>query len=342
MDEFKAEHLLITGGAGFIGSTFVRKSLAAYPTRRITILDKLTYAGNLANLSGILDDPRLTFVLGDIADPVAVRTCLEGVDTIVNFAAETHVDRSIQDAGSFVLTDVYGLQVLLNAALTAGVRRFVQISTDEVYGDIESGASMESDPLLPRSPYAASKAGGELLARSYAITHGLNVVITRGSNTFGPRQHPEKLVPLFITNALDGKPLPVYGDGLQVRDWIAVEDHCAGIEVVLRRGAVGEAYNIGGSHPLPNLTITEQILTLCGRGPELIRHVRDRKAHDRRYALDCQKARVLGWTPTRPFAEALAQTVAWYRDNEDWWRPILESSAFVEHVRQTYEEAVIG
>ncbi|HVC79132.1 MAG TPA: dTDP-glucose 4,6-dehydratase [Chloroflexota bacterium] len=342
MDEFKAEHLLVTGGAGFIGSMYVRQSLAAYPTRRITILDKLTYAGNLANLAGIVDEPRLTFVQGDIADPPTVRACLEGVDTVVNFAAETHVDRSIQDAGSFVLTDVYGLQVLLNAALTAGIRRFVQVSTDEVYGDIESGASRESDPLLPRSPYAASKAGGELLARSYAITHGLNVVITRGSNTFGPRQHPEKLVPLFITNALDGKPLPVYGDGLQVRDWIAVEDHCAGIEVVLRRGAAGEAYNIGGGHPLTNLRITEQILALCGRGPELIRHVRDRKAHDRRYALDCEKARTLGWAPTRPFAEALAQTVAWYRDNEDWWRPTLESSAFVEHVRQTYEGAVIG
>ncbi|HVA88285.1 MAG TPA: dTDP-glucose 4,6-dehydratase [Chloroflexota bacterium] len=338
MDEFEAEHLLVTGGAGFIGSTYVRACLAANPTRRITILDKLTYAGNLANLTEVLDDPRITFVQGDIADPIIVRHTLEGVDTVVNFAAETHVDRSIQDAGSFVLTDVYGLQVLLNTALTAGVRRFVQISTDEVYGDIETGASIESDPLLPRSPYAASKAGGELLARAYAITHGLNLVITRGSNTFGPRQHPEKLAPLFITNALDGKPVPVYGDGLQVRDWIAAEDHCAGIEAVLRRGTAGEAYNLGGGHPLTNLTITRHILELCGRGPELIRHVRDRKAHDRRYAIDCGKAHALGWRPTRPFTEALAETVTWYQEHQDWWRPILESRAFTEHVRNTYEE----
>ncbi|MGH2345156.1 MAG: dTDP-glucose 4,6-dehydratase [Chloroflexota bacterium] len=338
MDDYQAQHVLVTGGAGFIGSTYVRLALSATPARRVIVLDKLTYAGNLANLADVADHSRLRFVQGDITDPVAVRECLRGVDTVVNFAAETHVDRSIQDAGSFVLTDVYGLHVLLAASLEHGVRRFLQVSTDEVYGDIAEGASVESDPLLPRSPYAAGKAGGELLARAYAITHGLDVVVTRGSNTFGPRQHPEKLVPLFITNALDGKPLPVYGDGLQVRDWLAVQDHCTGIDTVLRRGAAGQAYNLGGGTPLTNLRMTDQILRLCGRDSGLIRHVADRKGHDRRYAINCDKAHALGWRPTLSFSDALAQTVTWYRENEAWWRPTRESGVFAEHVRRTYAE----
>jgi dTDP-glucose 4,6-dehydratase len=277
-------------------------------------------------------------VQGDIADAGLVRECLDGIDTVVNFAAETHVDRSIQDASSFVLTDVYGLLVLLAASLETGVARFVQVSTDEVYGDVPLGASREDDPLLPRSPYAASKAGGELLVRAYYITHGMDVVVTRGSNTFGPRQYPEKLIPLFITNALDGKQVPVYGDGKQVRDWLAVEDHCAAIETVLLRGEPGQAYNVGGEHPLTNLEVTDDILRACGRGPELIRHVADRKAHDRRYALDCTKIHALGWQPAHTFAETLAETVEWYRAHESWWRPIRESSEFADHYQRTYRE----
>ena len=330
-------HILVTGGAGFIGSMFVHRALAAWPACRVTVLDKLTYAGNLANLQDVADNTRLQFVQGDIADRSVVTRCLEGVDAVVNFAAETHVDRSIQDAASFVLTDVYGLQVLLAAAHEAGIARFVQVSTDEVYGDIEVGASRESDPLQPRSPYAASKAGGELLARSYWITHQFPVLITRGSNTFGPRQYPEKLIPLFITNALDGQPVPVYGDGQQVRDWISAEDHCAGIETVLLHGEPGEAYNVGGGNPRTNLEITTQILALCGRGPELIRHVADRKGHDRRYALDSAKLRSLGWRPGHSFAEALAATVEWYRTHEDWWRPLRGSQEYAEHYQRTYQ-----
>ena len=257
----------MTGGAGFIGSAYVRHALAADPARRVTILDKLTYAGNLANLTDVLEDPRVDFVHGDITDDAVVRGCMVGIDAVVNFAAETHVNRSIQQSSSFVLTDVYGPQILLALGLEAGIQRFVQISTDEVYGDIATGASLEDDCLLPRSPYAASKAGGELLARAYFITHGLPVLVTRGSNTFGPRQYPEKLVPLFITNALDGRPVPVYGDGQQVRDWLSVADHCAGIETVLTLGEVGHAYNIGGDNPRTNLEVTERILALCGRGP---------------------------------------------------------------------------
>jgi dTDP-glucose 4,6-dehydratase len=333
---FALQHLLVTGGAGFIGSAFVRRALAA--GRRVTVLDKLTYAGNLVNLDDVLADPRLTFVQGDIADLDTVRRCLQGVDAVVNFAAETHVDRSIRDASSFVLTDVYGLHVLLDAALQAQVRRFVQISTDEVYGDVETGASREHDPLLPRSPYAASKAGGELLARAYFITHGLPVLITRGSNTFGPRQYPEKLMPLFITNALDDLPVPVYGDGMQVRDWIYVDDHCGGIETVLALGVPGHAYNVGGGNPRTNLDVTQQILALCGRDPALIRHVADRKAHDRRYALDCAKLHALGWRPEHDFATALAATVAWYRTHEAWWRSIRGSTDFADHYRRTYQD----
>jgi dTDP-glucose 4,6-dehydratase len=333
-----SKHILVTGGAGFIGSTFVQRVLSAWPACRVTVLDKLTYAGNLANLQDVAGNSRFRFVQGDIADRAIVQQCLANVDAVVNFAAETHVDRSIQDAASFVLTDVYGLQVLLAAAREAEVKRFVQVSTDEVYGDIAEGASKESDALQPRSPYAASKAGGELLARSYWITHQFPVLITRGSNTFGPRQYPEKLIPLFITNALDAQPVPVYGDGQQVRDWISVEDHCAGIETVLLYGEPGEAYNVGGGNPQSNIELTLQLLALCGRGPELIRHVVDRKGHDRRYALDSAKLQALGWQPRQPFAEALAATVAWYRAHEDWWRPLRGTTDFAEHYNRTYSQ----
>jgi dTDP-glucose 4,6-dehydratase len=336
--DFTPRHVLVTGGAGFIGSAYVHLCLAATPIRRVTVLDKLTYAGNLANLREVAGDPRFRFLQGDIQDGTVVQQALEGVDAVVNFAAETHVDRSIQDAGSFVLTDVYGLHVLLSAATEHGVARFVQVSTDEVYGHVETGESLESDLLRPRSPYAASKAGGDLLALAYQITHGLNVLVTRGSNTFGPRQYPEKMMPLFITNALDGQPVPVYGDGQQVRDWIAVEDHCAGIDTVLIHGVPGEIYNLGGGYPLPNLQVTEQILALCGRGPELIRHVPDRKAHDRRYSINTAKLRALGWRPRHDFGAALADTVRWYREHEDWWRSIRESASFADHYQRTYRQ----
>ena len=340
MDTYRPEHLLVTGGAGFIGSAYVRMALAAEPKRRVTVLDKLTYAGSLSNLEEVRAEPRFRFVQGDIADPEAVRACLYEVDAVVNFAAESHVDRSILEAGQFVQTDVYGVYVLLQASLDAGsVRRFVQVSTDEVYGEVASGQSREDDPLLPRSPYAASKAGGELLARSYYVTHGLPVLITRGSNTFGPRQYPEKLVPLFITNATDGREVPVYGDGLQVRDWIYVDDHCAAIERVLLEGVPGQAYNAGGGYPLTNLEITRQILALCGRGPELIRHVQDRKGHDRRYAIDCARLQALGWQPRHSFEQALAQTVSWYGEHAGWWRAIRGSADFVGHYQRTYKPA---
>ena len=339
MDAYRPEHLLVTGGAGFIGSAYVRLALAADPRRRVTVLDKLTYAGSLANLEEVRADHRFRFVQGDIADSGAVRTCLDGVDAVVNFAAESHVDRSIQQAGQFVQTDVYGVYVLLQASLEAGVRRFVQVSTDEVYGEVAVGESREDDPLLPRSPYSASKAGGELLARSYQITHGLPVLITRGSNTFGPRQYPEKLVPLFITNAMDGRELPVYGDGLQVRDWLYVDDHCAAIERVLLDGVPGQAYNAGGGYPLTNLEITRQILALCDRGLELIRHVQDRKGHDRRYAIDCAKLRTLGWQPRHSFEAALAETVTWYEAHQGWWRGIRSSEDFAGHYQRTYQPA---
>ncbi|MDB5059599.1 MAG: dTDP-glucose 4,6-dehydratase [Chloroflexi bacterium] len=337
MPSHSPRNMLVTGGAGFIGSAYVRLALADPRLERLTVLDKLTYAGNRANLDGVAGDPRFHFVQGDIADPAAVRTCLTGIDTVVNFAAETHVDRSIQDASSFVLTDVYGLHILLEASRSAGVERILHVSTDEVYGHVEHGSSGEDDCLLPRSPYAASKAGGDLLARAYFVTHGLPVVITRGSNTFGPRQYPEKMMPLFITNALDGLPVPVYGDGLQIREWISVDDHCRGIHTALTLGVPGNIYNVGSGHARTNLEVTLRILDLCGRGPDLIQHVEDRKAHDRRYSIDCTKLMSLGWHPERELEPALAETVAWYKENQNWWRPLRGRADFVEHYQRTYK-----
>jgi dTDP-glucose 4,6-dehydratase len=327
--------LLVTGGCGFIGSAFVRLALAE--GAEVVNLDKLTYAGNPANVAEVADDEGYRFVHADIADAAAVAEAVTGVDAIVNLAAESHVDRSILSPADFISTDVVGTAVLLDAARRAGVGRFVQVSTDEVYGSIPHGAFRESDPISPSSPYSASKAGGDLQVLAWHRTFGLDAVITRGSNTFGPRQYPEKLIPLFVTNALDGQPLPVYGDGMQVRDWIHVDDHCAGIWTALRRGEAGEVYNVGGGNEEPNLAITRRILELTGNDASLVRHVEDRPGHDRRYALDTSKLRALGWAPRRSFEDAVADTVAWYRDRRDWWEPIKSGE-----YRRYYEEQYGG
>src|SRR5919198_71319 len=314
--------LLVTGGAGFIGSAFVRYLLGSDPDARITVLDKLTYAGNLDNLAPVQDDPRFRFVRGDVGDTQVVEPLVTEADAIVNLAAETHVDRSILDAGSFIDTDVRGTWVLLEAARKAGTPRFVQVSTDEVYGEVADGASQETDPLAPRSPYAASKAGGDLMVQAYATTHGLPVAITRGSNTIGPYQYPEKVVPLFVTNALEGLPLPVYGDGGALRDYLYVDDHCRGIERVLRNGRPGEVYNVGGGNQVNTIQLGTAILDLLGKPRDLLEFVPDRPGHDRRYCLDTSKLRRLGWAPRYDFERALATTVRWYVENPGWWRKL--------------------
>lgn len=312
--------ILVTGGCGFIGSQFVR--LVLDEGHEVVNVDKLTYAGNPENVADVAGDPRYSFVHADIADHDAMRQAVAGVDVVVNMAAESHVDRSILDPAAFPMTDVVGTAVILGAAREAGVGRFVQVSTDEVYGSIPSGQFRETDPLEPSSPYSASKAGGDLQVLAAHHTYGMDVVITRGSNTFGPRQYPEKLIPLFVTNALEDQPLPVYGDGLQIRDWIHVTDHCTGIWTALRDGAAGEVYNVGGGHEATNLHITERILELTGKDDSLVTHVADRPGHDRRYALDTTKLRGLGWEPRRSIDEALADTVAWYTEHTAWWKPI--------------------
>lgn len=327
--------LLVTGGAGFIGSNFVRYLFHHHPTYQAVVLDKLTYAGNLANLADVADNPGYQFIRGDICDRQLVEGIVAEVDAIVNFAAETHVDRSILDAGSFIQTDVYGTFVLLEAARKHGIRRFVQISTDEVYGDVPVGSSVEGDPLRPRSPYSAGKAGGELLVQAYHITHGLPALITRGSNNYGPYQYPEKLIPVLITNAMDGQELPIYGDGQQVRDWLYVLDHCSAVDAVLHHGVPGEVYNVGGGNERVNLEIVSQLLELLDKPRSLIRFVKDRPGHDRRYSLDCTKLRALGWEPARDFEEGLAETVRWYVANEAWWRP-LKSGEYWEYYRKNY------
>jgi dTDP-glucose 4,6-dehydratase len=328
--------LLVTGGAGFIGSNFVRHVLAAHPDDTVVNLDKLTYAGNLANLEDVAGSPRYRFVHGDIADPKAVREAAAGVDAIVNFAASTHVDRSLLEPEEFLRTDVLGVHALLEAARELRIPRLVQISTDEVYGSLADGAAREGDPLRPSNPYSAAKAGGDLLALAYWTTHRVPVIVTRSSNNFGPYQYPEKVVPLFVTNALDDRPLPLYGDGRNVRDWIYVLDNCAALDLVLRRGRDGEVYNIGGGHEVENLALTRAILRLTGRPESLIAPVRDRPGHDRRYALDTTKVRQLGWAPRYRFDDALAETVRWYREHEAWWRP-LKSGEFAEYYRRQYE-----
>ncbi len=315
--------VLVTGGAGFIGSNFVHHVLATHPDWHVTTLDKLTYAGRLENLQGALDDPHHTFVRGDIADAALAGGLVERADLVVHFAAETHVDRSIQGAADFIRTDVFGTYVLLDAARRAPhLRRFVQISTDEVYGSVAEGSSRETDELKPRNPYAASKAAADRLAYSFWATYGVPVCITRASNNYGPRQFPEKIIPLFITNAYEGQPLPLYGDGLNVRDWLHVLDHCRALDVVIENGANGEVYNIGGGNEVPNADLTRRILALTGQPSSLVVQVPDRPGHDRRYSLDTTKLRRLGWQPTVAFADGLRDTVEWYRHNEWWWRPI--------------------
>ncbi|MFN8533758.1 MAG: dTDP-glucose 4,6-dehydratase [Dehalococcoidia bacterium] len=318
------KRLLVTGGAGFIGSNWVRLALQDPAIERLVVLDKLTYAGNLANLAGLDDDPRFRFVQGDIADGEAVARLFgaEAFDAVLNFAAESHVDRSVLDPAAFLRTNVHGVYVLLEACRTNAVRRFLQVSTDEVYGAVLSGNSHEGDPLEPRSPYSAAKAGGELIALSYVATYGLDVVVTRGANTIGPYQYPEKATPLFITNAIDGQPVPIYGDGKAIRDYLYVEDHCTAISLVLERGVSGEIYNIGNDEEIDTLTLADEILRLLDRPTSLIRLVEDRPGHDRRYSVATSKIRSLGWQPKRSFIQTIAATVAWYRDNELWWRPI--------------------
>jgi dTDP-glucose 4,6-dehydratase len=330
-------HWVVTGGLGFIGSAFVRVLLTERPELSITVLDAMTYAGNPANVAAIATDPRYRFVKGDIADAHAVDAAIgAGCDAIVNFAAETHVDRSILDPEAFIRTDVMGTHVLLEAVRRHQVARFLQVSTDEVYGDVETGASTETDPIRPRSPYAASKAGGDLQVLAYHATFGTPVLITRGSNTYGPYQYPEKLIPLFVTNLLEGERVPVYGDGLQVRDWLYADDHARGIAHVLEHGTPGEIYNLGGGNSRTNIEITKELLRLTDRAfEESVKHVTDRAGHDRRYALDCAKAHALGWSPRTDFAEGLAETVRWYRRNEGWWRPI-KSGEFREYYHRQY------
>jgi dTDP-glucose 4,6-dehydratase len=317
--------VLVTGGAGFIGSNFVRWAHQRHPDWHITTLDKLTYAGRLENLRDVIDSPRHRFVHGDIADAAVAAPLVRESHIVVHFAAETHVDRSLQSAGEFIQTDVYGTFVLLEAAREAAtLRRFIQISTDEVYGSVPEGHSRETDELRPRNPYSASKAGADRLAYSYFATYDVPVVVTRASNNYGPNQFPEKVIPLFITNAIDERPLPLYGDGLNVRDWLHVDDHCTGIDLLIERGEPGEVYNIGGGNEVANVDLTHRILELTGRPASLISPVEDRKGHDRRYALDTTKLRALGWEPAIAFDRGLEATVTWYRENEWWWRPIKE------------------
>ncbi len=310
--------LFVTGGAGFIGSNYVRLVLGSTDDE-VTVYDALTYAGNLENLAGLDADPRFSFVKGDICDREAVREAMAGHDVVVHFAAESHVDRSIVDPDTFVRTNCDGTNVLCDTARHLEVERFLHISTDEVYGSIDVGSFRETDRLGPRSPYSASKAGSDLIALSYHETYGLPVVITRSSNNFGPYQFPEKVIPLFVTNLLEGQKVPLYGDGMNVRDWCYVEDNCAGVDLVRREGVVGEIYNIGAGNELPNRELTMKILALLGHDESMIQPVEDRLGHDRRYSIDCTKVRELGWAPQRDLDEALAQTVAWYRDNRGWW-----------------------
>jgi dTDP-glucose 4,6-dehydratase len=317
--------LLVTGGAGFIGSNFIHYMMDKYPGYKIVNLDKLTYAGNLENLRDIESDPNYTFVKGDIADTGIVSDIFDNhkIDAVVNFAAESHVDRSIEEPGVFIRTDVYGTFVLLEAARKNSCDIFLQISTDEVYGSIEEGSFRESDPLLPNSPYSASKAGAEMIVRSFFKTYGTPVIITRTSNNFGPYQYPEKLIPLFITNLIDGIKVPLYGDGMNVRDWIYVDDNCCALDAVLHRGEVGEIYNIGAGNEKPNVWITKKLIQLLGKTEDMIMPVEDRLGHDRRYSVDCSRIKdELGWGTEYDFEEALEKTVAWYRENEEWWRPL--------------------
>ncbi len=318
-----AKTILVTGGAGFIGSHFIRMVLHRHPSTRVINLDKLTYAGNLDNLSDVQEDPRYEFILGDIRDKALVRRAFACVQGVVHFAAETHVDRSIYDAGEFVLSNVHGTYTLLDALRAfPAVEFFIHVSTDEVYGSRTGRAARETDPLQPSSPYAATKAAGDHLARAYHVTYGLPTIVLRPSNTFGPGQFPEKLIPLFLTNALEGKTIPLFGDGLNVRDWLYVEDHCRAVEAAVLKGRLGSVYNVGGGVELTNIDLARRILVALDAPHELIQFVPDRPGHDRRYAMDSGLIRALGWEPETPFAEGLKKTVRWYASNRSWWRKV--------------------
>lgn len=329
--------ILVTGGAGFIGSNFVRHVLATSDDE-VVVLDKLTYAGNVANLQDLAGNPRYRFIHGDIADREVVADAVREVQAIVNFAAESHVDRSILDPTAFINTDVYGVYVLLEATRDAAIERFVHVSTDEVYGEIPIGSAAEDAPLRPRSPYSATKAGGEMLVYAYHVTYGLPTVVTRGSNTFGPYQYPEKLLPVVITEAFASRPVPVYGNGRQVRDWLFVEDHCSGIDLALRRGVLGEAYNVGGGNERFNIDLIHTILDLLDRPRSLVQFVPDRPGHDVRYSLDSAKLTALGWKPSRSFDDALATTVRWYVENEAWWRRLKDTPEYRRYFHSNYAE----
>lgn len=314
--------ILVTGGAGFIGSNFVRYVLAKHPGDEIVNFDKLTYAGNLESLADVESNPRYSFVQGDICDPAAVLAAMDGVDAVVNFAAESHVDRSITGAAEFVRTNVLGTQVILEAVKELKIERLLHISTDEVYGSIKEGSFKEGDRLEPSSPYSASKASADLLCHAYHTTFDLPVIVSRSANNFGPYQFPEKIIPLFVTNTLEGRNVPVYGDGMNVRDWTYVIDNCAALDLILREGKVGEMYNVGAGNEVPNIELTKRILALLGKDESMITYVADRLGHDRRYSIDSSKVRALGWEPEHGFEEALRLTVEWYQSNESWWRKL--------------------
>jgi dTDP-glucose 4,6-dehydratase len=335
LDFYKS--ILVSGGAGFIGANFVHRVHARHPACRISVLDALTYAGNLENLAGLLDDPKVRFIKGSVADPEAVREAMSGCQAVFNFAAETHVDRSIQEAATFIETDVRGTYTMLRAAHELGVSKFVQISTDEVYGSAAGENFTETSPLRPGNPYSASKCGGDLMCQAFFNTFGLPVVVTRSSNNFGPYQHVEKFIPLFITNTIEGKPLPLYGDGRHERDWLHVEDNCAAIETVALKGKPGEVYNIAAGMSRPNIEVAELILDFLGAPRSRIVFIEDRKGHDRAYLMDSSKVEKLGWRPEREFKAALEETVAWYTKNEKWWRSV-KSGAFREYYDAHYSE----
>ena len=334
-------NLLVAGGAGFIGSNFVRYILEKYADCRVLVYDKLTYAGNLQNLLDVDDDPRYHFVRGDICEPEPLEKTIREhhIDTVVNFAAETHVDRSIMDPDAFIRTDVYGTYVLLEAARKLGLERYHQVSTDEVYGHVPGNQrSLETDPVAPRSPYAASKASGDLMAIAYHVTYGLPVTITRGANNIGPYQYPEKVLPVFVTNAIDKLPLPVYGDGKQRRDYQYVQDHCEAIDLVVHQGKLGEIYNVGTGGEMENLAMVEILLDELGKPRSLIQHVTDRPGHDRRYCLNVDKLKALGWQPRHTHEQAIRATVRWYVENEWWWRPIKSGERYREYYQKNYGE----
>jgi dTDP-glucose 4,6-dehydratase len=332
------KRFLVTGGAGFIGSNFVKHIIKKHPDCQVIVLDKLTYAGNLENLREVGNNRKYRFVKGDICDKKIVDKLAESVDCIINFAAETHVDRSIVGADNFLQTDIWGTYVLLEAVKKHKLRRYIQISTDETYGDIKEGSSKESDPLKPSNPYAASKAAADLLVYSYYVTYKLPVIIIRSSNNFGPFQYPEKIIPLFITNALEDKNLPLYGDGLNIRDWLYVKDNCEAISLVLEKGEEGQIYNVGGGNERTNLEITHLILDYLGKPESLIQYVRDREGHDRRYSLSSENIEALGWRPQYKFETALKETVGWFVENKEWWQKIKERKEYKNFSKKWYKE----